>query len=107
MDLESQGRIRQVVDQAGAEGVVAILGAGSPAAVEMMATTLMTGDPSWAGPLAGVELRIPSFHILEPDVVGQVSPDLYERELALPAAVFGDTSQLVARLKEIRAVGAS
>lgn len=101
MDLEDQGRIRQVVEQVGRENVVAVLGANSPAAVEMAALTLMDGDPSWAGPLAGVALRIPSYHILEPEIIAQVDPSLVERELALPALVM-DVPQLVAPLKALR-----
>ena len=51
MDLEGQGRIQQVVKQSGTDGVIAMLGANSAAAVEMTAVTIKSGDPSYAGPL--------------------------------------------------------
>jgi glycine/sarcosine/betaine reductase complex component A len=101
MDLEGQGRIKQVVEQGGAQDVVAVLGANSAAAVEMTAMTLKTGDPSYAGPLAGVALGIPSYHILEPEVVGQIDTALYERELALSALAM-DVDQVIAPIKAIR-----
>ena len=101
MDLEGQGRIRQVVEQIGTADVVAVLGANSATAVEMTALTLKTGDPSYAGPLAGVALEIPSYHILEPEIVAQVDPALYERELALPAMAM-DVGEVVKPLKTIR-----
>jgi len=101
MDLEGQGRIKQVVEQAGAENVIAVLGANSPTAVEMTAMTLKSGDPSYAGPLAGVSLGIPSFHILEPEITAQVDPSLYERELALPSMAM-DLAEVTAPLKTIR-----
>ena len=101
MDLEGQGRIKQVVEQAGAENVIAVLGANSPTAVEMTAMTLKSGDPSYAGPLAGVSLGIPSFHILEPEISAQVDPLLYERELALPLMAM-DVTEVTAPLKTIR-----
>jgi hypothetical protein len=101
MDLEGQGRIKQVVEQAGSDDVVAVLGANSPAAVEMTALTLLRGDPSWAGPLAGVALGIPSYHVLEPELADQFDPALYERELALPALAM-DVAEVVAPLKSIR-----
>ena len=101
MDLEGQGRIKQVVEQAGAENVIAVLGANSPTAVEMTAMTLKSGDPSYAGPLAGVSLGIPSFHILEPEITAQVDPSLYERELALPLMAM-DVMEVTAPLKTIR-----
>jgi hypothetical protein len=104
MDLEGQGRIRRVVEERGTEDLVALLGANSPAAVEMMALTLKSGDPSYAGPLAGVALGIPSYHILEPEITQQLDPTLYERELAL-AVLAMDVPGLIAPLKAIRGAG--
>ena len=101
MDLESQGRIKQVVEQAGTEDVVAVLGANSAAAVEMTATTLKSGDPSWAGALAGIALGIPAFHILEASVTRQVDPAVYERELAL-SALATDVDEVTAPLRILR-----
>ncbi len=101
MDLEGQGRIRQVVEQAGTDGLVAVLGANSPTAVEMTALTLKSGDPSYAGPLAGVALGIPSYHILEPEIVGQIDAALYDRELALSALAM-DVGDVIAPVKAIR-----
>ena len=101
MDLEGQGRIKWAVEQAGTENVIAVLGANSPSAVEMTALTLKSGDPSYAGPLAGVELGIPSFHILEPEIARQIDPALYERELALPAMAM-DVDEVIKPLTVIR-----
>ena len=101
MDLEGQGRIRRIVEQAGTDDVVAVLGANSAAAVEMTALTLKSGDPSYAGALAGVALGIPSFHILEPEIIGQIDAALYERELALSALAM-DVDEVVAPMKSIR-----
>jgi len=103
MDLEGQGRIKQIVEQAGSANVIAVLGANSPTAVEMAALTLKSGDPSYAGPLAGVALGIPSFHILEPAIAAQIDPSVYERELALPAMAM-DIAEVTAPLKAIRGV---
>ena len=102
MDLESQGRIRQVIEQAGTDDVVAVLGANSAAAVEMTATTLKSGDPAWAGALAGIALGIPSYHVLEDAVTRQVDPVVFERELALSAMVT-DVDEVTAPLRAIRA----
>ena len=81
--------------------MVAILGANSPTAVEMTALTLKSGDPSYAGPLAGIELGIPSFHILEPEITRQIDPALYERELALSALAM-DVDEVIKPLGDIR-----
>jgi betaine reductase len=101
MDLEGQGRIKQVIEQAGTNDVIAVLGANSPTAVEMTALTLLSGDPSYAGPLTGVALGIPSYHVLEPEIAEQFDRALYERELALPALAM-DVPEVVAPLRAIR-----
>ena len=101
MDLEGQGRIRQVIEQAGRDNVIAVLGANSPTAVEMTALTLLSGDPSYAGPLTGVALGIPSYHVLEPEVADQFDRALYERELALSALAM-DVAEVIAPLKTLR-----
>ena len=101
MDLEGQGRIKLVVEGAGTDNVIAVLGANSPTAVEMTALTLKSGDPSYAGPLTGVALGIPSYHVLEPEIAEQFEPSLYERELALSALAM-DVAEVTAPLKTIR-----
>src|SRR5215471_10786297 len=101
MDLEGQGRIQQVVKQSGTDNVIAVLGANSAAAVEMTALTLKSGDPSYAGPLAGIALGIPSYHILEPEITGQIDGELYDRELALSALAM-DVTEVIAPMKAIR-----
>ena len=101
MDREGQGRIKQVIERAGSADVIAVLGANSSAAVEMTALTLKSGDPSYAGPLAGIALGIPSYHVLEPEIADQFDRALYERELALSALAM-DVAEVVAPLKTIR-----
>lgn len=101
MDLEDQGRIKETLERTGTENVIAVLGANSTSAVEMTALTLKNGDPTYAGPLAGVELGVPSFHILEPEIVAQIDRELYERELALPAMAM-EVDALVAAVRAIR-----
>ena len=105
MDLEGQGRIQQVVRQSGTDNVIAVLGANSAPAVEMTAMTIKSGDPSYAGPLAGVALGIPSYHIFEPELVEQIDPAVYEKELALSALAM-DVEEVIAPMKAIREGGA-
>ena len=85
--------------------MIAVLGANSATAVEMTAMTIKSGDPSYAGPLAGVALGIPSYHIFEPEVVEQIDPAVYEKELALSALAM-DVEEVIAPMKAIREGGA-
>jgi betaine reductase len=43
----------------------------------------MHGDPTWAGPLAGVALGLPVYHIIEPEIKAQIAPACYEEHLKL------------------------
>jgi len=43
----------------------------------------MNGDPTWAGPLAGVALGLPVYHIIEPEMKAQIDPACYEEHLKL------------------------
>ena len=43
----------------------------------------MYGDPTWAGPLAGVALGLPVYHIIEPEIKTQIDPACYKEHLEL------------------------
>jgi hypothetical protein len=83
MDPENQGRISDIVENHGRESLVVVLGATDPGSLEAAAETVTRGDPSYVGPLAGVQLGLPVLHILEPEVKDQVDPDVYRREIGL------------------------
>jgi betaine reductase len=54
---------------------------GEANGVEVFAETVTQGDPSYAGPLAGVALKIPVYHVLEEEVMGQVPENLRQDKL--------------------------
>ena len=60
-----------------------ILGAPDADSAELYAETVVNGDPSWAGPLAGVALDLPVYHIMEPDIKAQIAPEVYKEHLEL------------------------
>ena len=60
-----------------------ILGAAEPAYVEMMAETVTAGDPTYTGPLAGVSLGLPVYHVTEPDVRESADASIYQDQVGL------------------------
>ena len=54
MDLENQKRVKEFVEQYGAENIVVLLGAAEGEGAGLAAETVTNGDPTFAGPLAGV-----------------------------------------------------
>ena len=87
MNFENQGVIKRLADQYGPENLTVVLGNGEANGVEVFAETVTAGDPSYAGPLAGVALKIPVYHILEDEVMSQVPESLREEKLQLSALV--------------------
>ncbi len=87
MNFENQGVIKRLADQYGSENLTVVLGNGEANGVEVFAETVTQGDPSYAGPLAGVALKIPVYHVLEEDVMAQVPEKLREEKLQLSCLV--------------------
>jgi glycine reductase len=105
MDLAHQEAILKVVQERGKENVVVVLGSPDPESAELAAETVVNGDPTFAGPLAGVSLGLPVYHILEPEVRQAVDPKVYRdavglMEAALPAA---EISAVVRRIRGSKA----
>jgi len=63
--------------------LIVVLGAPDADSAELYAETVISGDPSWAGPLAGVALGLPVYHILEPVIKEQIDPAVYKEQLEL------------------------
>ncbi len=72
-----------MVDQYGKDNMVVILGAPDADSAELYAETVTHGDPSWAGPLAGLAMDLPVYHIMEPEIKNQVTPEAYKEHLEL------------------------
>lgn len=81
--------------------MVVIIGAPDANSAELYAETLTNGDPSWAGPLAGVKLGLPVFHIMEPEIVSQVDPVLYKEHLELMEIAL-DVEKITEGLNRVR-----
>ena len=58
MGLEDQAAVKRVADEHGS-GVVVLLGTPDAESTQTLAQTVVAGDPSYAGPLAGVPLGLP------------------------------------------------
>lgn len=59
------------------------MGAPDADSAELYAETVVNGDPSWAGPLTGIALELPVYHIMEPVIKNLIDPELYKQHLEL------------------------
>ena len=87
MNFENQGIIKRLADQYGPENLAVVLGNGEANGLEVFAETVTQGDPTYAGPLAGVALKIPVYHVLEQEVMAEMPEKLRKERLELSSLV--------------------
>lgn len=101
MDLENQNRVKEAADKFGAENVVVLLGAAEAEAAGIAAETVTAGDPTFAGPLAGVALGLDVYHALEEQVKEEFDADVYSEQMEMMEMVL-DVDEITEELNEIR-----
>lgn len=101
MDLENQKRVKEFAEQHGAENIVVLLGAAEGEASGLAAETVTNGDPTYAGPLTGVQLGLKVYHICEPEVKAEVDAAIYDEQVGMMEMVL-DIDDIVKEMTEIR-----
>ncbi len=101
MDLENQRRVKEFAEQYGAENVVVLLGAAEGEAAGLAAETVTLGDPTFAGPLAGVSLGLAVFHVVEPEVKAEFNADVYDEQCGMMEMVL-DVDDICSEMNAIR-----
>ena len=81
MDLENQARIKELCEKYGNSDLIVLLGGAEAEASGLAAETVSAGDPTFAGPLAGVPLGLKAYHIVE--VKDEIEPSVYEDQIAM------------------------
>lgn len=101
MDLEDQGTIKKAVDDNGTENLVVVLGSPDAEGAEIYAETVTKGDPTFAGPLAGVPLGLPVYHILEDRIKELVDPETYQQQVGMMEFVLNKEA-ITAAMEKLR-----
>ena len=101
MDLENQKRVKAAVDTYGAENVIVIMGAAESESAGISAETVTNGDPTFAGPLAGVSLGLRVYHCVEEEFKSQVDAKVYEEQVSMMEMVI-NVEEIVKEMKSIR-----
>lgn len=78
-----------------------VLGSPSPESSEIYARTVTEGDPSWVGPLAGVALGLPVYHVLEPEMKAQFDPAVYDEQVSIMESVL-ETDAIIEAVRSVR-----
>lgn len=101
MDLENQKRVKDITEKHGAENVIVVLGAAEAEAAGLAAETVTAGDPTFAGPLAGVQLGLRVYHAVEPEFKGEVDEEVYEDQIGMMEMVL-EVDEIIEEMKDIR-----
>lgn len=101
MDLENQKRVKEFYEQYGKDDLVVLLGAAEGEAAGLAAETVTLGDPTYAGPLAGVSLGLEVYHICEPEVKAEVDDSVYEEQISMMEMVL-DVDDIISEMTAIR-----
>lgn len=101
MDLQNQQRIKDAAEKFGGENVVVILGSSDAEGAEIYAETVSNGDPTYAGPLAGVQLGLPVYHIFDDVIRKECDPVAWDEQINMMEMVL-DTDKLASAVKGIR-----
>jgi len=83
MDLQNQQRIKDAAEKHNPEDLVVILGSSDAEGAEIYAETVANGDPTFAGPLAGVQLGLAVYHVFEEDVKSEADPSAWEEQISM------------------------
>ncbi len=101
MDLQSQEAILRLSETHGPENLLVLIGAPDPEAAEISAETVVLGDPAYAGALAGAQLGLDVYHVLEEPVRQAVPDDVWEAQIGVMADIL-ETEALAAAVSAMR-----
>ena len=101
MDLENQKRVKDFAEQYGAENIVVVLGAAEGEAAGLAAEAVTAGDPTFAGPLAGVQLGLSVFHVCENEIKDEVDSNVYDDQISMMEMVM-DVDDIAKEMSSIR-----
>jgi glycine reductase len=81
--------------------LIVLLGTPNAESSRLYALTVKDGDPSWAGALAGAQLGLAVYHIIEPEVAAVVPAETYAEHVALMAMVL-DVDDIASAVRDVR-----
>ena len=101
MDLQNQQRIKDAAEKYGPENVVVVLGSSDAEGAEIYAETVSNGDPTYAGPLAGVQSGLAVYHVFEKDIRDECDAAAWEDQISMMEMVL-DPEKLAEAVEGIR-----
>lgn len=101
MDLENQKRVKDLTEKYGAENMLVLIGGGEAESAGLAAETVTAGDPTFAGPLAGVPLGLKVYHPVEQEFKDAVDAQVYDDQIGMMEMVL-DVDEIVEEVSSMR-----
>ncbi len=78
---ETQQTIKDLAEKYGSKNIIVVLGGIDLESTDISVQTLVSGDPSYFGPLANVSLNLTVCHILEPEIKNLIPAEVYAKQI--------------------------
>ncbi len=78
-----------------------IIGGAEAEAAGLTCETVSNGDLTFAGPLAGVQLGLACYHILEPEDKNKIDEEVYEEQISMMEMVL-NVEEIIEETKKYR-----
>ena len=98
---KTQKRVKEFAEEYGAENLVVVLGAAEGEAAGLAAETVTLGDPTFAGPLTGVQLGLTVYHVCEPEMKEEFDEAVYDEQVSMMEMVL-DVDDIISEMQAIR-----
>ena len=92
---------KEFAEEYGAENLVVVLGAAEGEAAGLAAETVTLGDPTFAGPLTGVQLGLTVYHVCEPEMKEEFDEAVYDEQVSMMEMVL-DVDDIISEMQAIR-----
>ena len=101
MDLQNQQRVKDAAEKYSPENIVVVLGSSDAEGAEIYAETVANGDPTFAGPLAGVQLGLAVYDVFEQEIRDEADSEEWEDQISMMEMVL-EPEALAGAVKGIR-----
>lgn len=99
--MENQKRVKDLSDKYGAENLIVLIGGAEAESAGLAAETVTAGDPTYAGPLAGVPLGLRVYHAVEPEFKESVDSQVYDDQIGMMEMVL-EVDEIIEEVKGMR-----
>lgn len=101
MDVELQQIVKDLTAKYGAQNLVVVIGGAEAETSAVTAETIAAGDPTFVGPLAGIALGLPVYHIVEPEIKDYCIKSVYDDKCGVMEMVL-EIDEIISEVKSYR-----